>query len=172
VIICFGIWKNILIMCFGLYTPCGFHAGKMLNNSLNLDRLCLLALQSRPVKLSVGNRKRDQNQHENNNSPTFRRVGINLITCHNGGVLALLLQVIPFNYPPIEAFQRLLKTIQLVCFYRILRFSSGGATLYVFKDGAIVGVSHRGSYFCHETTPVSIPITSNGVVSSRRLQLQ
>ena len=41
----------------------------------------------------------------------------------------------------------------VVCVYRIWRFKSGGATLYVFKDGQIVGVSHRGSYFCHETPP-------------------
>lgn len=41
----------------------------------------------------------------------------------------------------------------IVCVYRIWRFASGGATLYVFKDGEVVGVSHRGSYFCHETPP-------------------
>jgi len=41
----------------------------------------------------------------------------------------------------------------MVCVYRIWHFKSGGATLYVFKDGNIVGVSHRGSYFCHETPP-------------------
>lgn len=41
----------------------------------------------------------------------------------------------------------------VVCVYRIWRFKNGGATLYVFKDGKIVGVSHRGSYFCHETPP-------------------
>ena len=41
----------------------------------------------------------------------------------------------------------------VVCVYRIWRFKSGGATLYVFKDGKVIGVSHRGSYFCHETPP-------------------
>lgn len=41
----------------------------------------------------------------------------------------------------------------MVCVYRIWRFRSGGATLNVFKDANVVGVSHRGSYFCHETPP-------------------
>lgn len=41
----------------------------------------------------------------------------------------------------------------IVCVYRIWRFANGGATFYVFKDGEIVGVSYRGSYFCHETSP-------------------
>jgi hypothetical protein len=41
----------------------------------------------------------------------------------------------------------------VVCVYRIWRFRNGGATFNVFKDGKIVGVSYRGSYFCHETPP-------------------
>ena len=41
----------------------------------------------------------------------------------------------------------------VVCVYRIWRFASGGATLRVFKDSQVVGVSHRGSYFCNQTDP-------------------
>jgi len=41
----------------------------------------------------------------------------------------------------------------VVCVYRIWRFANGGATFYIFKDDKIVGVSHRGTYFCHETSP-------------------
>jgi len=41
----------------------------------------------------------------------------------------------------------------VVCVYRIWRFRNGGATFNVFKDNEIVGVSFRGSYFCHETPP-------------------
>lgn len=41
----------------------------------------------------------------------------------------------------------------VVCYYRIWRFANGGATFYVFKDNEIVGVAHRGTYFCHETSP-------------------
>jgi hypothetical protein len=41
----------------------------------------------------------------------------------------------------------------VVCYYRIWRFGGGGATFYVFKDDEAVGVAHRGTYFCHETSP-------------------
>ncbi len=41
----------------------------------------------------------------------------------------------------------------VICYYRIWRFHNGGATFYVFKDNEIVGIAHRGTYFCHETMP-------------------
>jgi hypothetical protein len=73
--------------------------------------------------------------------------------CLSGCATATLAPSDSYNLTPYRGIPEPSQGKAVVCYYRIWRFGGGGATFYVFQDNKIVGVAHRGTYFCHETLP-------------------